>query len=272
MTSSQRMINWMVTSSNENIFHVTGPLWGSPVDSPKKRSVTRSFDVFFLMCAWTNGWANNRDAGDLRRHCTYYDVIVLRTILTHRRNVLFTMFLVGVLVSSKDRTFDPLAHGIYVTSHELQGVFNNWSFTGLFKSVFRLTAKKNISLKLYIIGSLYICNGNPSLTKDQLYRQYFHIMASSWNISNISIILMTCRVIKQCVSRDFIIMILCRTTACKNSQPQVIQSQDCTLSIDPNMTLESIHAHKPYQVNNLFPPTVGLSKFPNLQLLKECCI
>ena len=38
---------------------------------------TRSFDVFFdlrlnkLVC-----WVNNREAGDLRRYCTHYDVIV----------------------------------------------------------------------------------------------------------------------------------------------------------------------------------------------------
>ena len=29
--------------------------------------------MFSLICAWTNGWVNNRDAGDLRRHCTHYD-------------------------------------------------------------------------------------------------------------------------------------------------------------------------------------------------------
>ena len=34
---------------------------------PSQRPETRSFDVFF----WPNGWANNRDAGDLRRHLTY---------------------------------------------------------------------------------------------------------------------------------------------------------------------------------------------------------
>ena len=28
---------------------------------PSQRPVTLSFDVFFLFCAWTNGWANNRD-------------------------------------------------------------------------------------------------------------------------------------------------------------------------------------------------------------------
>ena len=32
--------------------------------------------VFSLICAWTNGWGNNRDAGDLRRRRAHYDVTV----------------------------------------------------------------------------------------------------------------------------------------------------------------------------------------------------
>ena len=39
-----------MTSSNGNIFHVTGPLWGEftgPGEFPTQRPVTRSFDVFF---------------------------------------------------------------------------------------------------------------------------------------------------------------------------------------------------------------------------------
>ena len=30
-----------------------------------------------LICAWTNGWVNNRDAGDLRRLRPHYDVNVM---------------------------------------------------------------------------------------------------------------------------------------------------------------------------------------------------
>ena len=40
----------MMTSSNGNIFRVTGPLCGEftgPGDFPTQRPVTRSFDVFF---------------------------------------------------------------------------------------------------------------------------------------------------------------------------------------------------------------------------------
>ena len=43
---------------------------------PPQRPVTWSID-FSLICAWTNGGVNNRDAGDLRRQVAHYDVIVL---------------------------------------------------------------------------------------------------------------------------------------------------------------------------------------------------
>ena len=45
---------------------------------PTQRPVTRSFDVFFI-CSWINGWVNNREAGDLRRHLAHYDVSVMPT-------------------------------------------------------------------------------------------------------------------------------------------------------------------------------------------------
>ena len=36
-----------------------------------------------LICAWINGWVNNREAGDLRRHRTHYDVIVMLESIHH---------------------------------------------------------------------------------------------------------------------------------------------------------------------------------------------
>ena len=33
--------------------------------------------LFSLICAWINGWVNNREAGDLRRHRAHYDVTVM---------------------------------------------------------------------------------------------------------------------------------------------------------------------------------------------------
>ena len=34
--------------------------------------------MFSLICAWINGWVNNREAGDLRQHRAHYDVTVLQ--------------------------------------------------------------------------------------------------------------------------------------------------------------------------------------------------
>ena len=46
------------------------------VEFPSQRPVTRNF-VLYLICAWTNSWVNNRDAGYLRRNRVYYDAIVI---------------------------------------------------------------------------------------------------------------------------------------------------------------------------------------------------
>ena len=70
----------IMTSSNGNIFHFAGLLWeestwGSPVDSPH-RGQYRKASIFF-MCALTNGWVNNRNAGNLRRNDAHYGVTVM---------------------------------------------------------------------------------------------------------------------------------------------------------------------------------------------------
>ena len=48
----------------------------SPVNSPHKGQ-WRGALVFSLICARINGWVNNREAGDLRRHGVHYDVAVM---------------------------------------------------------------------------------------------------------------------------------------------------------------------------------------------------
>ena len=68
----------MMTSSNGNIFHVTGPLCGEftgPGEFPTQRPVTRSFDVFFdlrlnkrLSKQWWGWWFETLSC-PLWRHC-----------------------------------------------------------------------------------------------------------------------------------------------------------------------------------------------------------
>ena len=51
-----------------------------PVNSPHKGQ-WRGALMFSLICARINGWVNNREAGDLRRHRAHYDVVVMDMIL-----------------------------------------------------------------------------------------------------------------------------------------------------------------------------------------------
>ena len=54
-------------------------VWGihrSPVNSPHKGQ-WRGALMFSLICAWINGWVNNRETGNLRQHRANYDVTVM---------------------------------------------------------------------------------------------------------------------------------------------------------------------------------------------------
>ena len=77
MEYAQNAARWsditIMTSSNGNIFRVTGPLWGN---SPHKGQ-WRGALMLSLICAWINGWVNNGEAGNLKRHRVHYDVTVV---------------------------------------------------------------------------------------------------------------------------------------------------------------------------------------------------
>ena len=103
LVSSLSFLGWIfeyntMTSSDENIFHVSGLCAGihrSPVNSPNKGQWRGAF-IYSLICAWINGYVhvNKGEAGDLRRHCARYDVTVMMKaiIIMHTH---FYMFLRG---------------------------------------------------------------------------------------------------------------------------------------------------------------------------------
>ena len=66
----------MMTSSNGTIFRVTGLLCG---EFTWHNDQWRGDLMSSLICAWINGWVNNRAADDLLRHWTHYDVIVMNS-------------------------------------------------------------------------------------------------------------------------------------------------------------------------------------------------
>ena len=61
-----------MTSSNGNIFRVTGHLCGE-FTGHRWIPLTKGSDAEL----WINGWINNREAGHLRRHRAQYDVIIM---------------------------------------------------------------------------------------------------------------------------------------------------------------------------------------------------
>ena len=69
-----------MTSSNGNIFRVTGHLCGEFIGH-RWIPITKASDAelwYFLWSApWINGWVNNREPGDLRHPHAHYDVIVM---------------------------------------------------------------------------------------------------------------------------------------------------------------------------------------------------
>ena len=83
MKLSQKFVS-MMTSSNGNIFRVTGPL-SKEFTGNRWIPITKARDaelalMFSLICAWINGWLNNRGAGILRLHSAHYDVIVMLSV------------------------------------------------------------------------------------------------------------------------------------------------------------------------------------------------
>ena len=71
----------MMTSSNGNIFRVTGHLCGKFTGHwliPRTKANDAELWCCFFICAWIYGWVNNHDAGDLSRHRVHYDVTVMQ--------------------------------------------------------------------------------------------------------------------------------------------------------------------------------------------------
>ena len=71
---------FMMTSSNGNIFRVTGPLCGEftgPRWIPRTKASDAELWCFLWSAPWINGWVNKGEVGDLRRYRAHYDVIVM---------------------------------------------------------------------------------------------------------------------------------------------------------------------------------------------------
>ena len=86
----------------------------------RHRGQWRGASMFSLICAWTNDWVNNREAGDLRRHHSHYDVNVMPWPALQPYKALINLILVVKPSSTKG------ARGILANK-----IVNYISYTGL---------------------------------------------------------------------------------------------------------------------------------------------
>ena len=81
-------LRWVSGKYNTHLYHDDVIKWkyfprcwpfvrGSHRWIPLKKGQWRGALMFSLMCAWTNGWVNNRVAGDLSCNRSQYDVTVM---------------------------------------------------------------------------------------------------------------------------------------------------------------------------------------------------
>ena len=141
-----RTETYMMTSSNRKIFHVTGLCAGnSPVTGgfPSQRPLTRPL-MFSLICAWTNIWANSRDAGDLRRHRFHYDVTVMQLtdpgkfMLTHGGLVTPNGIYIWINIGSGNDGTKPLP--------EAMSIIHQWDLVAFTWGHFQRKFSKYVSL------------------------------------------------------------------------------------------------------------------------------
>ena len=146
----------MMTSSNGNIFRVTGHLCGEftgPGEFPTQRPVTRSFDVFFDL-RLNKRLSKQPWACDLRRYRGHYDVSVMKGKWCGKRFHVLTsscssleIYWGGLLWRKTTAVCYLLSHG--QTFQLFMLVMNN----GLVK--IQVTCMNNLAFKTAFLGFIY---------------------------------------------------------------------------------------------------------------------
>ena len=138
--------------------------------------------ICYLICAWTNSWANNGDTGDLRRHCARYDVTVMWEIISE-----MTLPLPPIMSLSTEngvcRNQDIDGHKIDVIMTTM--AYQITSLTVLYSAVYSDAdqRKRQSSPSLAFVWGIHRDRWIPR-TKGQLRGKCFHLMTSSCYVKN----------------------------------------------------------------------------------------
>ena len=74
-------------SFDENLIGIGNRRSAAVVRSLHDDVIKRGALMFSLICTWINGWVNNGEAGDLRRHRGHHDVNVMGTISSYNPKI-----------------------------------------------------------------------------------------------------------------------------------------------------------------------------------------
>ena len=159
--------NNMTTSSNGNIFCVTGHL--GEENSPHKGQWHWAL-MFSLICVWINGWVNNREAGDLRCYRAHYDVIVMKTFIIH--NCFWHNWHTAGVIQINCMPNNCMH---FITKKNMEIKLHTWNIFKIWVVFFPNVKKKPFLLYIYMQILWPVCNFN-ALYKNQLFKWY-HISA-----------------------------------------------------------------------------------------------
>ena len=123
--------------------------------------------MFSLICAWTNGWASSRDAGDFRRHRAHYDVTLMIGVSDGDHNEwLFSIIVLQICCNLFKNSHALVVIRKIFSSYALlwphngrDGVSNHQPHDCLLNRLFRRRSKK--TSKLRVTG---LCAGNSPVT------------------------------------------------------------------------------------------------------------
>ena len=130
-----------------------------PMNSPHK---VQWRDALMLLWSapWVNGWVNNREAGDLRRHCAHYDVIVMSKRASNAKNEVINIL-------SRDLLAQP---HVFVSIMKV-GMFNCCDLDRNYSAQWRGVVIHRLQLDFIGIGRLI---------RAQIYASHFAVCKSEW--------------------------------------------------------------------------------------------
>ena len=154
-----------MTSSNR-IFRVTGSLCGEFTGHrwiPLTKASDAELWCFLWSAPWINGWVNNHEAGDLRRHHAHYDVIVIHAALDAHHSSLQRHLKENKNIWSL--SYEPSINVIYVWSYMVTFTIYLFGYNRPFNNLPYMSLRITylhvfFSIHIFIIPNLYNCTSS----------------------------------------------------------------------------------------------------------------